>query len=101
MKLAMATKQDLSLYVKWPDLLSALETGKISESGEKFAIYGESSALKSELDSQNIGRDSVQLSRHPSDKVLHKLGEVGSLSKTQLIIQEDVENVKVKHSLFH
>lgn len=88
----MVLKSELMKYVKWPDLESALETGSIDESKEKSI-----SELHGETGSQNdSGQHLSYSSSHPSPQVLHKLGELGGLSKSHWILKEDVEKIKVK-----
>ena len=92
----MPIKKDLMRYVKWPDLQSALETGKINNSDEKTETQLKSDNQEGEEAHQNDVISAATQSLHPSPLVLHKLGELGGLSKAHWLLKEDVEKMKVR-----
>ena len=91
----MPVKKDLLAYVKWPDLQSALETGKVDISQEVSTEQSKPSNLEADKAMHGDDGSGLQGSLHPSQLVLHKLGEIGGLPKGHSILKEDVENIKV------
>ena len=81
--------------MKWPDLQSALETGKVSKdqgTSERQSEPGSMLAGKLKHGATDSGKHH---SLHPSPLVLHKLGELGGLSQAHWILKEDVDDIKV------
>ena len=91
----MPVKRDLLAYVKWPDLQSALETGKVNISQEVSADQSKPSNLEADNATHGGAGSVLHTTLHPSQVVLHRLGEIGGLPNAHSILKEDVEKIKV------
>ena len=96
----MPQKKDLEIFVQWPHLQSALETGVVDNNNNKISVSSSGKYSKSASDMTVSGApEDDESSSHPTPKVLYTLKELGGLAKEHRALKEEVEKLKVQYIL--
>ena len=94
----MPQKKDLEIFVQWPHLQSALETGVVDNNKISVSSSGKYSKSASDMTISEAPEDD-ESSSHPTSKVLYTLKELGGLAKEHRTLKEEVEKLKVWYIL--
>eukprot|EP00112_Aurelia_sp_Birch-Aquarium-sp1_P011145 Seg235.5 transcript_id=Seg235.5/GoldUCD/mRNA.D3Y31 product="Glutamine-rich protein 2" protein_id=Seg235.5/GoldUCD/D3Y31 len=93
----MPQKKDLEIFVQWPHLQSALETGVVDNN--KLSISSDKSSKSASDVTVGGAAEDDESSSHPTSRVLYTLKELGGLAKEHRALKEEVEKLKstMKH----
>lgn len=89
----MPQKKDLEIFVQWPHLQSALETGVVDNN--KLSISSDKSSKSASDVTVGGAAEDDESSSHPTSRVLYTLKELGGLAKEHRALKEEVEKLKV------